>query len=64
MNYVYFFTFCFYYRNYESWELGMWNLLWRQIITIPTNSVRNIVYKSTIKNMTTMRNFEVMSDKI
>jgi hypothetical protein len=32
-----------------------------QIITI--NSIRNIFYKYTIRNMATMRNLEVMFDK-
>jgi hypothetical protein len=30
---------------------------------IPTNSVRNVVYKATITNMEMVRDFEVMSDK-
>jgi hypothetical protein len=46
----------------EPLELDMGNFVWRQIITIPTNSVRNIVYK-TIINLATVRNLEVMSDK-
>jgi len=47
----------------EVLELGMWNLVWTQIITMPTLSVWNDVYKSTITNMMAERNFEVMSDK-
>jgi len=41
----------------------MQNFVWRQIITIPTNSLGNIAYKSTVISMATVRNFEVMSDK-
>jgi hypothetical protein len=41
----------------EQFELGMWNLVRRQITTVPTNYLSNII------NIGTVQNFEVMSDK-
>jgi hypothetical protein len=45
--------------NNELLELGMWNVVWRQAITIPTSSVWNIVYKSTNVNMIMFKKFNV-----
>jgi hypothetical protein len=39
-------------------------MVYGDIITIPTNSVPYTVYKSTSTNMATVRNFEVMSDRL
>lgn len=36
-------------------ELDMWNFLWRQIITIPTDSVQNILYAVRVTNMMAVR---------
>jgi len=41
----------------EPLETGMWNLVRRHTINIPTNSVRNIAYRLMIMNMATVRNF-------
>jgi hypothetical protein len=49
--------------SYEPLELGTRNIVWRQIITVPTNALWYIVHKSTITNLATERNFEVMSYK-
>jgi len=40
----------------------MSNLVWGQVITMPTNMALHFVYKSTVKNIGAVRNFEVMSD--
>jgi hypothetical protein len=48
----------------EPLEQGMWSLVWRQIMTIATNSVWNNVYKSKIINMASVRNSkEVMPEE-
>jgi len=36
----------------EPLDLSLLNLVWRQTITMHTNSVWNIVYVSTVTNMT------------
>jgi len=48
----------------ESLMLGLWNLVRSEIITVSTNYVRNSFYKSTVTNMATVWNLEVMSDKL
>lgn len=47
----------------ETLETVVWNLIWRQVITIPTNCMWNLAYKSVITNMAIVRIFEVRSDK-
>jgi hypothetical protein len=46
----------------QPFLLGMWNLVWRQIITMSANSVWNIFYKLTVISMGMMQNIGVMSD--
>jgi hypothetical protein len=43
----------------DSVELCMWSLVYRQIITAPTNSV----WQFKLTDMATMRNLEIISDK-
>jgi hypothetical protein len=40
---------------YIPLDLGFGNLVWRQTITIPANSVWNIDYLSTIKSMAAVK---------
>jgi len=47
----------------EPLELDIRNLVWKQIITVPTDYLWNVGYESTVTNMETVRNFEVMTDK-
>lgn len=47
----------------ERLELGSLNIIGKQVIKIDTNSVRHIVYYSTVKNMAAVCIFEVMSNK-
>lgn len=57
------FGFRFMVRSKEPLELGMWNLVSRLIMTVPTDSVWKTVHKSATKNMTALRNFEIMLGK-
>jgi hypothetical protein len=47
----------------EQLKPEVWNLIRRQVISTPTNSVQNNAYKSTITNTATLQNFQVMSNK-
>jgi hypothetical protein len=47
----------------EPLELVIWNLVWRQIIHMPTNYILNIVSKSSIKTIAMVWIFEVSCDK-
>jgi len=58
------FSFLFYWISSEPLDLRMVNFVYRQIITILTNTFRNIVYKSTNGNMATMRNFAIMLENL
>jgi len=47
----------------EQYTLGKWNLIWKQIIKVSKNPVRNTDYRSNVINMATVRVFEVLSHK-
>jgi hypothetical protein len=46
-------------RN-EPLETGVSNFVWRHVISIPTNCVRNFFYILTIENVTTVQTFQVI----
>lgn len=45
-------------KNNEPLEADVLNLVWRQVINIPTDYVWNIIYMSRVANMAMMQNFE------
>jgi hypothetical protein len=40
-----------------------WHLVWRRIITMRTSFMWNVIYKSTVANLATVRNVDVWFDK-
>jgi hypothetical protein len=49
--------------THTEFELGVWNLVRKEIINVPTH-VGYIIGKSTVTSMTTTRNFEVCSTNL